>query len=67
MTKHKNSVWLTKPVGTYPYGIVRTFDKKHISVGLCLKKGDYIANLLFTRREARMLAKRINQCLDDTK
>lgn len=67
MSKHKNTVWITKPIGVYPYGIIKTFDKNHVSVGICPSKGEYITSLVFTRREARMLAKRINQCLDDTK
>jgi len=67
MSKHVNAVWLTQPLGKYPYGIVKTFDEKNVSVGICSAKGKYITNLVFTRREARLLAKRINQCLDATK
>ncbi len=67
MGKHKNAVWPVKPVGEYPQIYVATQNDKEIYLQFHKEQGPAGIRLVMSRRQARMLARRINQCLDDTK
>ena len=49
----------------YPNGYVRTADNDMVQVIFCEERGQ-TCGLMLTRKDARLLAKRINQCLDRT-
>lgn len=59
------SWFLRSPVGAYPNGYVRTAIDDCIQVAYFERAG-YPQSLILNRRDARLLAKRINQCLDGT-
>ena len=63
------SVWTLRwpLVSRKPNGSVRTLDDDYIGIGVW---GDFRVgpgSIVLTRRDARLLAKRINQCLDATR
>lgn len=64
----RTSVWPTRRLGVYPqtYVQVARDDEDMIEVSRFPTPGDGIA-LLFSRSEARLLARRINECLDRTR
>jgi len=66
VAKHKNIIWPTTEVGKYPNYYVATLDTKMLKV-LCESGSGGAIGFSITRRKARLLAKRINQCLDETK
>lgn len=66
MPKHPNIIWSARKWGTYPNTYVRTFNKEKIGIVMSEDEGNGSA-MIMTRRMARLLAKRINQCLDETK
>ena len=45
-------------------GLVRTFDESNLVVEYVYR--GYTSYMKISRRDARLLAKRINQCLDET-
>lgn len=59
------TVWAMLRIGTFPNGFVRTLEDDKILVTYHLERGD-MQFIRLTRRHARLLAKRINECLDDT-
>ena len=61
---HKNSIWLTRLDWNMPYQQVNT-DGDLIEIGFWPGGGNGIKHRI-TRADARLLAKRINQCLDAT-
>lgn len=65
----RTSVWPTKSIGTYPQTYVRMAldDEDMIEVSRFPTEGDDGIGLLFSRAEARLLARRINACLDETR
>lgn len=67
MAKHlPTTVWHTRLGTEAPYQTVRTHDGKTVIVGFMPgKKMDGWA-ILLSRKDARLLARRINQCLDHT-
>lgn len=66
MKRSANVCWAAREVGTYPNGIVRCDGEDFIVVSV--EPGDGQSyGLRVDRKLARLLAKRINQCLDDTK
>ena len=68
MAKHKP--WAEFPVskiGTYPQYYVSTEDTKHLKIIAYKSSGLDGLGFIISRQKARMLVKRINQCLDDTK
>jgi len=68
MAKHKPTVvWAVKRTGGYPNGYVRTEDEKHLDISFFLEEGRDGAGFTVTRQFAKMLARRINQCLEATK
>jgi len=67
MAKHLPCVvWNTRIGADDAYQTVRTKDNSHITIGLF--PGNRCDGIGFTlsRLDARLLAKRINQCLDET-
>ena len=68
MSKHKPSVvWLTSFPNRYPWAQVQTASRSTIAIRVTIYPGSFVHNFTVSRRFARLLAKRINQCLDDTK
>lgn len=66
MAKHRPTiVWPTRPLGSYPQQYVRTADDENLELSFHVEHRDGWAVKL-SRRDARMLARRINQCLDET-
>ena len=67
MAKHKPSViWPTRRIGVYPQFYLATVDSKNIKLAYCsANMGGVVFHI--DRRHARLLAKRINQMLDETK
>ena len=59
-----STIWTLRRNGSGPY--VHTEQDERIVVGVPDGKGEALC-LSFTRRDARLLAKRINQCLDETR
>ena len=64
MNRAPGTVWGLRYPGTYPNGHVRTTDDDEIEVGYY--HGFTERYITLPRRDARLLAKRINQCLDKT-
>ncbi len=68
MAKHKPSVgWHTHKFGVYPYAAVTTASTTDLKIAFFPKRDEAGFSFTLTRKMARMLARRINQCLDDTK
>ena len=65
---HSNSVWTTR-IGDGMYQVVRVSDKGEDRLQISLFPGNKKDGLAFTvpRADARLLARRINQCLDATR
>jgi len=65
----RTSVWPTRPIGTYPqtYVQIAKDDDEMIEISRFIIGGDDGVGLLFSRAEARLLAKRLNACLDETR
>ena len=61
-----NTVWTLRKFGATPNASVRTMPEDHIGIGHWgdLRLGPQ--TLTLSRKDARLLAKRINQCLDAT-
>lgn len=64
MAKHLNITWPIRKLGTYPNGFVQTDDEKHISIIWATANDG--KEWVITRHEAKMLARRITQCLERT-
>ena len=68
MGRHRPTIiWPTKQMGVYPQIYVRTEDENRISFVYHHEKGQEGFGFKLPRRHARLLARRINQCLDETK
>jgi len=66
MAKHEpGAMWAVKPIGKYPQAYVKTFNKAELHIQILVSSTSGTSFVL-DRQMARMLAKRINQCLDDT-
>jgi len=66
MKRNSNAVWVVGDIAKHPYYYVKTEDDKYL--GILVADGSGNAHgFKITRRQARQLAKRINQCLDGTK
>lgn len=66
MGKHLPTViWPTRPMGVRPQQYVRTADESNVEVTFVIAAGEAWAVRL-SRHDARMLARRLNQCLDET-
>lgn len=62
------TVWATRPISQYPSQYVRTTDDDRILiVNIERPDSNYLATMVVSRKDARLLAKRINQCLDATR
>jgi hypothetical protein len=61
---HKNSMWLTRFDDPKQSVQVCPTDQEKINIGLWNGGQGYSFNI--SRKDARLLAKRINQCLDAT-
>ena len=59
--------WSCREIGNYPQAYVQTIDSKHIQISHYKIKGMRGIAINMPRGLARLLAKRINQCLDKTK
>lgn len=62
-----STVWGLRPLGTYPNGYVRTLEEDDIEIVHIEKERSPAEFLVMSRKDARLLAKRINQCLDKTR
>jgi len=61
------TVWMTRHSDQYPYQYVRTTDDDRILIVNAEQSGGNADAMVVSRRDARLLAKRINQCLDATR
>lgn len=59
-------MWALRKVGVYPNGFVRTLEDDKVLVTFHEEYGD-VQFIKLGRRDARLLAKRINECLDQTR
>ncbi len=67
MARHKPGItWMLRKFSKYPNGQVSTASEKDLIVSIYPEPGKGYG-FTIDRRTARQLAKRINQCLDDTK
>lgn len=67
MAKHMdNTVWCTRLETDRPYQTVKTVDEKTVSIGFMPGGGVAGYGFHVSRKDARLLAKRINACLDAT-
>ena len=66
MSKHINAVWPVHEIGKYPNYYVRTEPTHDLAIFAATGNGMQ-EGFRITRRGARLLARRINQCLDSTK
>ena len=67
MGKHEPCmIWLTRRCGLYPNYEVRTLDPNTLQI-TSYNGGEYGYGFRISRHDARMLARRINQCLDETR
>ena len=68
MAKHLSSViWPTRPLGTYPQQYVMTESETAISVTIVGEEDGVGWSMLLSRLDARLLARRITQCLEASK
>lgn len=68
MGKHKPTVlWALKPMGVYPQVCLKTANEREIDFSFFWSKGEFGFGYKLSRRDARLLARRINQILDDTR
>ncbi len=61
----EGSIWLTRPIGAYPQIYVEAKGEL-IDITSFAVEGSDGWGFALTRQEARLLARRINQCLDAT-
>lgn len=67
MARHRPSViWPTRKIGVYPQAYVRTANEKEIWIDFFPVEGGEGGSIKIGRRDARLLARRINECLDQT-
>lgn len=58
-------IWAARKIGNYPNGHVKCDGKFHVIVAI--EPGDGFSYATrYSRKLARLIAKRINQCLDET-
>lgn len=68
MGKHQpTTIWPSHRMGVYPNQYVRTESADSVSVGFVEQRGAAMCTLTLSRHDARMLARRLNQCLDETR
>ncbi len=68
MSKHlPTHIWPIKPVGKYPQVYVRTNNNQSIRCMYHEQSDQEGIGFVLTRRDARLLAKRLNQCLNKSK
>ena len=68
MAKHTScALWMLRRPGVYPNGWVRTWDKDRIAFFLVNAEGEDGYGYVCPRKDARLLAKRILECLEATK
>lgn len=60
------SLWMMRYPQTYPNGYVRTIDNERIVIAQFENDTDIGQSMVLDRKDARLLAKRINECLDAT-
>jgi len=67
VSKHKPCViWQTRLDGKGPYQWTQTASKSDVWIGFMPGNKEPGFKVRMSRRDARLLAKRITQCLDDT-
>lgn len=64
--KWKTCAWSARPIGAYPNVIVEVGPENSIEIFVSEKPGQTMEGFRVPRRLARLAAKRINECLDDT-
>ena len=65
MGKHINVIYSIRCIGTYQQIYVKTHNENILELSFFQQSADGAAVLVY-RKDARLLAKRINQCLDET-
>lgn len=61
-----SSIWSLRHPGTYPNAWVRTIEGDRIEVTQVASADFALGRLVLSRRDARLLARRLNECLDAT-
>ena len=65
MNRAPGTTWMLRVFGVTPNGVVRTTDDDRILIAVWDGKAEERV-ITVSRRDARLLARRINQCLDGT-
>lgn len=66
MNRAPSTIWILRKIGAPTNGGVRTADGDRISILYYSEGADRAQSIVLSRKDARLLAKRINQCLDST-
>jgi hypothetical protein len=61
-----STIWILRKIGAPTNGGVRTTEDDRISILYYGEDADRAQSIILSRKDARLLAKRINQCLDST-
>ena len=65
MGKHLSSAtWCTRITDTLPYQTVKTVDNNRVNIAFFPGNSGNGLGFIISRKDARLLAKRINSCLD---
>jgi hypothetical protein len=67
MTHKPAMMWAFRMPGKYPNGYVQTTEDNQILMSFFDKEGEDGIGIIRSRRDARLLARRILQCLEKTK
>ena len=63
----KSATWAARPLGAYPNFYAEVGPNNTIEIFVCLHYGQTMEGFRLPRSLARLAAKRISQCLDETK
>lgn len=66
MNRAPGMIWLLRKIGAATNGSVHTTEDDRIAVLYYGVSRPHPQSLLLSRRDARLLAKRLNECLDGT-
>lgn len=63
----KSAAWIARPLGAYPNVVVEVGPMNTIEVFFSVAKGQPMEGFRINRKLAKLAAKRITQCLEETK
>lgn len=67
MTDFRGESWVVNKIGTYPQLYVEPYNLSNIKISFFPSKDTTGVGIVLPRNKAKILAKRITQCLDETK